>query len=113
MMTYVSVASNCACLLWHRDKEICSKCWPILCNSARIIDEALRGTLLSTLPVDFGFQHVFWVFSGRRGLHCWVFDDGTAALDQSNRKSIINYITSTSQASKEDVRNGSQHPFIK
>ena len=45
-----------------------------------------------SLVEDFGFKNLFWVYSGRRGVHCWVCDDRARALTAEGRKAIVGYL---------------------
>ncbi|CAH8562959.1 unnamed protein product [Heterobilharzia americana] len=65
--------------------SICPRCWPLARCAVLCIDRALRE--------DFGFQHLLWVYSGRRGVHCWVCDDSARHLDQTSRMAIVEYLT--------------------
>ena len=44
--------------------NICRKCWPYMTMAIKVMDKGLRS--------DFGFKNILWVYSGRRGVHCWV-----------------------------------------
>ena len=52
--------------------------------SIKIIDQILRN--------DFGFQHLLWVYSGRRGVHCWICDDRARKLSADARKALVSYV---------------------
>ncbi|WP_248896856.1 DNA primase small subunit PriS [Haloplanus halobius] len=53
--------------------------------------DALRR-LLDLLETDFGFDDVTVVFSGGRGYHVHVRDEGVADLDSAARREIVDYV---------------------
>jgi DNA primase small subunit len=63
--------------------NICPKCWKFATMSIKVIDTALRE--------DFGFEHIMWVYSGRRGVHAWISDKDARELDDEKRKALTGY----------------------
>ena len=63
--------------------NICHKCWTFATMAIKVVDAALRE--------DFGFEHIMWVYSGRRGVHAWISDKEARELDDEKRKAITGY----------------------
>ncbi|KAI0165198.1 prim-pol domain-containing protein [Hypoxylon sp. FL1284] len=72
--------------------KICNRCWQFITMAIKVLDVALRE--------DFGFKHIMWVYSGRRGAHAWVCDKSVRTMSDQKRKAIAGYL--------EVIRGGAQ-----
>lgn len=87
--------------------NICHKCWTFITMAIRVIDVALRD--------DFGFDHILWVYSGRRGAHAWICDQRARNLPDDKRRAIAGYlelVKGGSQAGKKVNVKRPLHPHI-
>lgn len=64
--------------------NICGKCWAFVTMAMKVVETALRE--------DFGFEHILWVYSGRRGAHAWVCDPRARNLPDDRRRAIAGYL---------------------
>lgn len=86
--------------------NICLKCWPYMTMAIKVMEEALRE--------DFGFSHILWVYSGRRGVHCWVCDPDVRNLSNDARAAVVEYLSvevGTSENSSKKNKASFQHPI--
>ncbi|WFD03478.1 p48 polypeptide of DNA primase [Malassezia obtusa] len=65
------------------EKSICARCWKLIAVAVEVLDNILRE--------DFGFRHLVWVYSGRRGIHCWVSDPDARALPDEARRALVGW----------------------
>ncbi|KAF9685633.1 hypothetical protein SADUNF_Sadunf03G0074800 [Salix dunnii] len=88
--------------------DVCLKCWPLMTIAIKVIDTALRD--------DFGFKHVLWVYSGRRGVHCWVCDGKARRLTNEQRAAIAEYFRvykgNENSSKKVSLTGPALHPFL-
>lgn len=75
---YDNVRSCCS------KEKICLKCWTYVKGAMTVITWMLK--------FGFGFKRILWVFSGRRGVHCWVSDETAMMMSPDMRKSVLMFI---------------------
>lgn len=88
--------------------DVCLECWPLMTVAIKVIDTALRD--------DFGFNHILWVYSGRRGVHCWVCDGKARRLTNEQRAAVADYFRvykgNENSSKKVSLTGLALHPFL-
>lgn len=91
-----------------KEANVCSNCWPLMTVAIKVIDASLRE--------DFGFNHILWVYSGRRGVHCWVCDAKARRLNNEQRAAIADYFRvykgNENNNRKVSFMGRALHPFL-
>lgn len=60
-----------------KGKKLCKKCWNYIKSAYYVLKKILKEA--------FGFVHILWVFSGRRGLHAWICDKSARSMNKKLR----------------------------
>jgi DNA primase small subunit len=63
--------------------RICHTCWGFMQMAVCVMDQGLRQ--------DFGWTHIAWFYSGRRGVHAWVCDESARQLTDQGRSAVAKY----------------------
>lgn len=85
--------------------EICKRCWAFISAAVHVLDKGIRE--------QFGYEHLLWVYSGRRGIHLWISDEEALMLTDDQRKAVVAWLTIPLGGAKEswkklNVRIGSR-----
>lgn len=64
--------------------KVCSKCWSYMACATHVLNDVLTK--------DFGFNCLLWVFSGRRGIHCWIGDEEARTMTNEMRSAVTEYL---------------------
>uniref|UniRef100_A0A8R1I1T6 DNA primase n=1 Tax=Caenorhabditis japonica TaxID=281687 RepID=A0A8R1I1T6_CAEJA len=92
-----------------KEATVCPKCWKFMVLAVKILDFQLEDM--------FDFKARMWVFSGRRGVHCWVGDKKARMLNNSARSAIATRLNLFKKNGQVEVTEGRQKltrvpPFV-
>lgn len=78
-------------------KTLCTRCWPFLHVAIQVIRKACKDL--------FGFEKLLFVFSGRRGIHCWIADKRARLLTSKARQAVLDFLIVPVQVSRRKFFN--------
>ncbi|KAH9174905.1 prim-pol domain-containing protein [Lactarius sanguifluus] len=98
MTDYDSIRTCCS------GADICKRCWGFIGAAVRVLDTAVRQ--------QFGYRHLLWVYSGRRGIHLWVSDREAMGLTDDQRRALVDFLT-VIQGGKDMNKKVNVRPVVK
>ncbi|KAI5185640.1 DNA primase small subunit [Nematocida homosporus] len=78
------------------DKGMCDQCFPLI--------KCAIKTMQYVLESHFGFKQILFVFSGGRGVHCWVSDPIAVTSTCRDRNNIIEYFQRLEKGEIKDTQ---------
>ncbi|KAE9548808.1 hypothetical protein FO519_007978 [Halicephalobus sp. NKZ332] len=84
--------------------SLCRSCWRWMILSVRVLEKILKN--------HFGFRNFLFIFSGRRGVHCWVADEAARKLDNSGRSAVAEYLSIFVGSKKVQIPEDFIHPLF-
>ena len=73
---------HCDC---RNKKILCDICWLLIEGVVEVLSYFMKDIL--------GYKSLMWVFSGGKGIHCWINDQQALSLSEQERKNIIKLVT--------------------
>lgn len=84
--------------------KMCPACWPLITAAVEIIHEFLVDAA--------GYTSILWLYSGRRGVHCWVCDKRARTLDNHQRSALLKGMSLFPIQEKVINPHGVLHPIM-
>ena len=53
--------------------------------AVKVLDKGIRE--------QYGYKHLLWVYSGRRGIHLWISDREALELTDEQRRALVGWMT--------------------
>ena len=80
----------------------CDRAWPLIAVGLETVGRVLREA--------FGFEHLLFVYSGRRGGHVWVCDERASLMNDQERSAVSDFLSAKEKNGELQWRFLIEHP---